>query len=1041
MNRIFSNRQFFRFIIVLIVSSLIVTGVSLYVAYNKAKILLQDELTNTVEQQKLLIETLLIQGKNKVAVLQFLSALYENDSNGRITKIIVNQQDSTNAVLLSNSRKKETAKADNTISLPHFLSVKDKIESTQHFDIKSISYYTAYTFLPSLNWHIVAQTPTSQLWNSFRSTSAPIISIFLIFIILCIFLTITYKILYKKLADNEVNYHNLYNNKHINMLLIDPQNGNLVDASHSACLFYGYERKKMQRLSIFDINVYPRKEIEKEINAIMRGEKSHFVFKHKLANGSLRDVEVSTGTVQLKGKTIICSIVSDITERKMADRLLKQRAREIEEQNEEYLQINEELIQANEELLLANREIEDSENRYKRITAGITDYMYTVKIKNGQAIETIHNEACLTVTGYLAEEFAQDPYLWINMVLPEDREWVAGRFSNLLQGKDLSPLEHRIVRKNGSIRWISDMAIPKYDENGVLISYDGIIKDITERKMAEEKIRISEERLRNAHEAATDAIWDYDFITSETYFSNQWYKILGYRQKDRQVSIKQWIELIHPDDKKHTLEVIKQAFADGSKFAIEVRNQHADGHWVWCLIKGMVTERDAKCNPIRISGTYSDISLRKKYEQELIETQHKLQIKSDEYQALNKEYITINEELNESNELLQANIRELIKAKEHAEESDRLKTAFLQNMSHEIRTPMNAIMGFSGLLVENYNNRAKLEKFSEIITQRCNDLLDIINDILDIAKIESGQLTINNEECNMNLLFGELTMFFREHQKRIGKQHIAFKLLSQCSASENLIITDKVKLKQIFINLIGNAFKFTETGKIEGGCRLDKSKKNLIMYISDTGIGIRPEKQEVIFDRFAQIDNGNSKLYGGTGLGLSIVKGLVDLLGGEIRVESESGKGATFYFSIPYKPVQNAKIEMPFIDKGQTYYFPNKTVLIVEDDAFNAEYLKEILSYTGLTILHTPFGEKAIQMSTSQSVDLALMDIRLPDISGYQAIAIIKMRRPNMKIIAQTAFASHNERQKAIKAGCCDFISKPIKQELLLNMISKQLSM
>jgi PAS domain S-box-containing protein len=191
---------------------------------------------------------------------------------------------------------------------------------------------------------------------------------------------------------------------------------------------------------------------------------------------------------------------------------------------------------------------------------------------------------------------------------------------------------------------------------------------------------------------------------------------------------------------------------------------------------------------------------------------------------------------------------ELINAKEHAEESDRLKTAFLQNMSHEIRTPMNAIMGFSSLMVENYNNKSKLEQFSEIINLRCNDLLAIINDILDISKIESGQLPVSSEECNLNELFTELTALFKEHQKRIGKQQIKFKLQSLCDTSEGTVVTDRVKLRQIFINLLGNAFKFTNTGKIEGGCKFDENQ-NLVFYVSDTGIGIPSDKHDVIFER------------------------------------------------------------------------------------------------------------------------------------------------------------------------------------------------
>lgn len=243
---------------------------------------------------------------------------------------------------------------------------------------------------------------------------------------------------------------------------------------------------------------------------------------------------------------------------------------------------------------------------------------------------------------------------------------------------------------------------------------------------------------------------------------------------------------------------------------------------------------------------------------------------------------------------------QLIIAKEKAEEGDRLKTAFLQNLSHEIRTPMNAIIGFSGLLRDHYNDKEKLEQYAGIITQRCNDLLDVINDILDIAKIESGQLNVNNEECNIAELFRDLSSSFAGYQSRIGKQQISLKVKLPELPDDFTVFTDTIKLKQIIINLISNAFKFTDEGIIEIGCRL-LDDHHLAIYVSDTGIGIPEDKLSFIFERFTQLNNATRKYIGGTGLGLSIVKGLVGLLGGDITVCSQVGKGSTFTFTIPCK--------------------------------------------------------------------------------------------------------------------------------------------
>jgi CheY-like chemotaxis protein len=249
-------------------------------------------------------------------------------------------------------------------------------------------------------------------------------------------------------------------------------------------------------------------------------------------------------------------------------------------------------------------------------------------------------------------------------------------------------------------------------------------------------------------------------------------------------------------------------------------------------------------------------------------------------------------------------------------------------------------------------------------------------------------------------------------------------------------------LKQIFINLIGNAFKFTDNGKIEGGCKLD-ADHNLIFYVSDTGIGVPPDKHDVIFERFAQLQHEK----GGTGLGLSVVKELINFLGGKIWFESElenlpAGRtgGTSFYFTIPYKMASSKYHEPIIITERQEYNFSGKTILLVEDDPYSIDYIKEILANTGLNILCTKYGKEAVQIATAQNPDILLMDIRLPDMNGYECIRQIKQIKPGLIIIAQTAYAAHDDKQKAFDAGCNDYISKPIESNLLLSMINKHLS-
>lgn len=396
---------------------------------------------------------------------------------------------------------------------------------------------------------------------------------------------------------------------------------------------------------------------------------------------------------------------------------------------------------------------------------------------------------------------------------------------------------------------------------------------------------------------------------------------------------------------------------------------------------------------------------------------------NNEYQALNEEYKTINEEL--------------LNAKEKAEENDKLKTAFLQNMSHEIRTPMNAIIGFSSLLPKNFGDIKKLEDFSKIIEQRCFDLLDIINDILDISKIESGQSTIQLEECNYNELLSELRLFFRDYRNNSKKNQVELILQPPNDESCAIFRTDKLKLKQILINLISNALKFTEIGTIQVACELENNK--LKFYVRDTGVGIPKDKFENIFERFSQLNNPSIHNCGGTGLGLAIVKGLVGLLGGKIWLESECNQGTTFFFTIDYIPCEVAQSITNYGVKKEEYSTINKTILIVEDDTYNAMYLNEILKNHITDIYTVNNGVDAIDFVKNNSVDAILMDVRLPDITGYEATKEILKHNPYIKIIAQTAYAAHDERQKAISSGCVDYLSKPTKQEQLLIVLRKYL--
>jgi len=375
-------------------------------------------------------------------------------------------------------------------------------------------------------------------------------------------------------------------------------------------------------------------------------------------------------------------------------------------------------------------------------------------------------------------------------------------------------------------------------------------------------------------------------------------------------------------------------------------------------------------------------------------------------------------------------------AKDRAEESDRLKSAFLANMSHEIRTPMNGILGFAGLLKLPTLTEEQLTKYVNIIEKSGARMLNIINDLIDISKIEAKQMEVSVSNCNINEQLEYLHTFFNPEA-----QNKELKLLfnSDLVIDYANIETDREKLYAILTNLIKNSIKYTHKGSIEFGYK--KKGKNLEFYVEDTGIGIPSDRLDAIFDRFVQADIEDSEVYEGAGLGLAISKAYVEMLGGKIWVKSIEKKGTQFYFTIPYitntLKSEITKVEdiMPADTKPIS---KNLNILIAEDEEFADKYLTIIVKDISNNIYHARTGKETVELyQKNQDIDLILMDIKMPVMDGYEATKEIRKLNKDVIIIAQTAYAIEGDREKAIKAGCDDYITKPIDKDELIEMIEK----
>jgi len=541
---------------------------------------------------------------------------------------------------------------------------------------------------------------------------------------------------------------------------------------------------------------------------------------------------------------------------------------------------------------------------------------------------------------------------------------------------------------------ITGMPIQFEDEHkGIYVIY----RDISERKLAEKNLEESQTKFKTLFESSSDAIFlmkDDIFVdcnkAATKMFNTQEEELIG-------ESPLKFAPLYQPDGRPSEEiinEMIKKAMENESLF---FEFTHLNGNGKYFNAEVSLSKVVLKENTF-FQAIVRDITERKKSE------------------------------------------TELKKAKEKAEESDRLKTAFLASMSHEIRTPMNHILGGLDLLLDPEITKEEKEEFQTIIKNSSNQLLKLIDDIIDVSQLDSGQLEIKKDTFPLQSFLNEI----REETENLKLNNkVDFQINTSAHQKEfDSIHTDKVRLKQVLISLLSNAFKFTKEGTVELGYS-KKSDGMLQFYVSDTGIGIPEESKNVIFEQFRQVDYEHTREYEGAGLGLTIAKGLVLLLGGNIWVESEEEKGSTFYFTIKTsQPKQKQKVregKPAKEDTPKSYNWEGKNILIVEDEEMNYQYLKTVLKKTKANVLWAEDGVQGVEKAKENDVHVILMDIQLPEMNGYEATRQILKSKPDVPVIAQTAHALKEEKSKCFESGAVDYMAKPLNRKKLLEMIDNHI--
>jgi len=495
----------------------------------------------------------------------------------------------------------------------------------------------------------------------------------------------------------------------------------------------------------------------------------------------------------------------------------------------------------------AQRALEETEARYRFITGCINDYVYTVRLEDGQAVETVHGPASEAVTGYAPHELEANPDLWLTMVVPEDRAAVTAHATAIVRGEDVAPIEYRIVRKDGSVRWVRNTPIRHHGDCCQLNSYDALVRDITEQKQAELARRSSEEKHRAVIENASEGICVAQAGLLK--FANPALaRMVGVDAEDLlEASFLEWI---HPDDRRLVAERHqRRQRGEDPDCVYAFRLQSRDGRPRWVEIRVVRIEWEGQPATLNF---LTDIEERRKAEEAMV------------------------------------------RAKNRAEAADRAKSEFLANMSHEIRTPLNGVIAMTEMLLETDLDHQQQE-FARIVQSSGEVLLTVINDILDLSKIQAGKIELEKIHFDPRGCVAEIVGMLKP---RAAAKGLALREEVEAGVPR-AIVGDPSRLRQVLLNLAGNAVKFTEAGSIVLRVKRRSDGNGLRIEVEDTGIGISAEQRARLFLPFSQLDASTTRKYGGTGLGLAISKRLVELMGGEIEVASEPGRGSCFSFTLP----------------------------------------------------------------------------------------------------------------------------------------------
>ena len=921
-------------------------------------------------------------------------------------------------------------------------------------------------------------------------------------------------------SDGENLFQNLFKRNSSAILLIETDTGRIVDANEAATNFYGYDN--LDSLNIKTINQLPEKEVNAYLVAAANEEKNRFEFKHKLADGTIKDVEVDSTPVTFQHKKLLFSIVHDITKKTEAEQFSKILAEttfellELKAPADVYKYTCDKLYGLlKESAIISIVEYDNPNNTWKMMEIRGANSLFEKTLKK-LGINLLEMEGEIETEYLIHLQKGKMASLEFDL-----HRLTNGKYSQKTANalKKILPVNELLVmpfRKGETIYGNVSIIITNNTlsfNRRLIEAFISQAATVLEKIIIENELLESEQKYRAIFENSHDSISVHP-VTKNGFngfpeVNSQTIQTFGYTRQELETLN---IFDITPKEEHEKIQTgLEQIFKKG-KYSLETRHISKSGKIIPVEVKGYVFDVGQKQF---LTVVTRNLEKQKKAEQDLLDSRNYYQALIENstdvvsildkkgtiiYKSPSHKYILgydANELVGDSGfsrihqedikrvqkqfkKLLQnpgsienLNLRfrhkngkwlhlegtaknllnnpivggivvnyrdatkrvefeqELIKAKEKAEESERLKTAFLANMSHEIRTPMNGILGFIDILSEPGVPKDEKDTYFDLVKKSGERLLNTINDIIEISKIEANQTYLNFSDENLEAVLEEHLNFFQPEARQKG---ISLKLRKN-PGHDQKIRTDKNKLDSILTNLIKNAIKFTKEGEIEFGC---VPKKGLLQFfVKDTGIGIAGDRIEAIFNRFEQAEMGISRGHEGTGLGLSISKAYAEMLGGNLWVESEKGKGSTFHFTVHLLPA--AEKEALHQDEPKEEIEPQTacTILVVEDDDISFSLVESYLSKENFELLHAKNGEEAVKMVRENSdIDLVLMDVKMPGMDGYTTTREIRKLNKEIPIIAQTAYALEGDREKALQAGCDDYVSKPLRKNELIKKLN-----